>query len=95
MAPSGEPHRHSEGEAELPVSKRELADFRMEKALALNLMALGVEDVEIIGVAKGEQRDAGKEIFHRPGMPPKALPLVLRPAQSEAPSVATPGVARP
>ncbi|MBB5516908.1 excinuclease ABC subunit C [Rubricella aquisinus] len=36
---------------------------------------LGVEDVEIIGVAKGEQRDAGKEIFHRPGMPPKALPF--------------------
>lgn len=36
---------------------------------------LGVEDVEIIGVAKGEQRDAGKEIFYRPGMAPKALPF--------------------
>ncbi len=37
------------------------------------LEELGVEDVEIIGVAKGEDRDAGKEEFHRPGRPPRAL----------------------
>ena len=35
---------------------------------------LGVEDVPIIGVAKGIDRDAGKEEFHRPGKPVIALP---------------------
>jgi excinuclease ABC subunit C len=37
------------------------------------LAELGVEDVEIIGVAKGLDRDAGKEEFHRPGAPVRAL----------------------
>lgn len=37
---------------------------------------LGVSDVAMIGVAKGEDRDAGKEEFHRPGRTP------LRPAPS-------------
>lgn len=35
---------------------------------------MGVEDVPMIGVAKGIDRDAGKEEFHRPGRPPFALP---------------------
>ena len=35
---------------------------------------LGVEDIAMIGVAKGIDRDAGKEEFHRPGKPPFALP---------------------
>ncbi|MBF9032785.1 excinuclease ABC subunit UvrC [Rhodobacterales bacterium HKCCE2091] len=34
---------------------------------------LGVEDVPFIGVAKGIDRDAGKEEFHRPGQRPFAL----------------------
>ncbi|RMD92393.1 MAG: excinuclease ABC subunit UvrC [Alphaproteobacteria bacterium] len=34
---------------------------------------LGVADVPVIGVAKGIDRDAGKEEFHRPGKPPFAL----------------------
>lgn len=34
---------------------------------------LGVDDVPFIGVAKGIDRDAGKEEFHRPGMRPFAL----------------------
>ncbi|MEM9811628.1 MAG: helix-hairpin-helix domain-containing protein, partial [Pseudomonadota bacterium] len=38
------------------------------------LAEMGVEDVAIVGVAKGVDRDAGKEVFHRPGLPPKALP---------------------
>jgi excinuclease ABC subunit C len=38
------------------------------------LAELGVEDVALIGVAKGVDRDAGKEEFHRPGAPPRALP---------------------
>ena len=38
------------------------------------LAELGVEDVALIGVAKGVDRDAGKEEFHRPGEPPRALP---------------------
>ncbi len=35
---------------------------------------LGVEDIAMIGVAKGIDRDAGKEEFHRPGKLPFALP---------------------
>ena len=35
---------------------------------------LGVDDVPMVGVAKGVDRDAGKEEFHRPGRPPFALP---------------------
>ena len=35
---------------------------------------IGVEDIAVIGVAKGLDRDAGKEEFHRPGQPVKALP---------------------
>ncbi len=34
---------------------------------------LGVEDVPVVGVAKGIDRDAGKEEFHRPGRRPFAL----------------------
>jgi len=34
---------------------------------------LGVEDVPFVGVAKGIDRDAGKEEFHRPGERPFAL----------------------
>ncbi len=37
------------------------------------LTELGVEDVAMIGVAKGVDRDAGKEEFHRTGKPVKAL----------------------
>lgn len=35
---------------------------------------LGVEDVAMVGVAKGIDRDLGKEEFHRPGQRPFALP---------------------
>ncbi|SDW85481.1 Excinuclease ABC subunit C [Albimonas donghaensis] len=38
------------------------------------LAELGVEDVALFGVAKGEDRDAGKEVFHVPGRAPFALP---------------------
>src|SRR6056297_4035849 len=34
---------------------------------------LGVEDIEVVGVAKGIDRDAGKEEFHRAGRRPFAL----------------------
>jgi excinuclease ABC subunit C len=37
------------------------------------LADLGIDEVPIIGVAKGVDRDAGKEEFHRPGQPPMAL----------------------
>ena len=37
------------------------------------LAELGIDEVSIIGVAKGVDRDAGKEEFHRPGQPPMAL----------------------
>jgi excinuclease ABC subunit C len=38
------------------------------------LEELGVEDVAMVGVAKGLDRDAGKEEFHVPGRRPFALP---------------------
>ncbi|MDQ1901072.1 excinuclease ABC subunit UvrC [Paracoccus sp. WLY502] len=37
------------------------------------LAELGVEDIPIVGVAKGIDRDQGKEEFHRPGRAPFAL----------------------
>jgi excinuclease ABC subunit C len=38
------------------------------------LTELGISDVPLVGVAKGEDRDAGKEIFYRIGKTPMALP---------------------
>jgi excinuclease ABC subunit C len=43
-------------------------------AVAQIMEDLGVEDIAMIGVAKGVDRDAGKEEFHRPGLRPFALP---------------------
>ena len=42
-------------------------------AVAQIMAEHGVEDVPFIGVAKGVDRDAGKEEFHRPGKRPFAL----------------------
>jgi excinuclease ABC subunit C len=44
------------------------------KAAAEALEELGVEDVALVGVAKGVDRDAGKEEFHIPGRRAFALP---------------------
>jgi excinuclease ABC subunit C len=38
------------------------------------LAALGLADIPLVGVAKGPDRDAGREEFHIPGRPPFALP---------------------
>ncbi|MHA3913252.1 excinuclease ABC subunit UvrC [Halovulum sp. GXIMD14793] len=43
-------------------------------AVADVLGELGVEDVAIVGVAKGVDRNAGKEEFYKPGARPFALP---------------------
>jgi excinuclease ABC subunit C len=42
-------------------------------AVAEIMVELGVEDIAMVGVAKGIDRDAGKEEFHRPGERPFAL----------------------
>ncbi len=42
-------------------------------AVAGILGDLGVDDIPVVGVAKGIDRDAGKEEFHRPGRPVMAL----------------------
>ena len=42
-------------------------------ATAEIMTELGVDDIPFIGVAKGVDRDHGKEEFHRPGEPPFAL----------------------
>ncbi|MEM1277386.1 MAG: excinuclease ABC subunit UvrC [Pseudomonadota bacterium] len=39
------------------------------------LAELGIEDLALFGVAKGVDRDAGKEEFHAPGRRPFALPF--------------------
>ena len=44
-------------------------------AVAGIMAELGVEDVPVVGVAKGIDRDAGKEEFHRPGKRPFALKM--------------------
>ncbi len=43
-------------------------------AVAGIMEEMGVDDIAMIGVAKGIDRDAGKEEFHRPGKRPIALP---------------------
>jgi excinuclease ABC subunit C len=42
-------------------------------AVASIMAELGVEDIAMVGVAKGIDRDAGKEEFYRVGLPVKAL----------------------
>lgn len=44
-------------------------------AVAGIMAEMGVEDIPMIGVAKGEDRDHGKEEFHRPGQRARALPM--------------------
>ncbi len=43
-------------------------------AASETLRELGVSGLDFFGVAKGEDRDAGKEVFHAPGRRPFALP---------------------
>jgi len=38
------------------------------------LAGLGVEDIPLVGIAKGPDRDAGREFFHLPGRAPFQLP---------------------
>ncbi|WP_372841178.1 excinuclease ABC subunit UvrC [Phaeovulum sp.] len=42
-------------------------------AVAGIMAEMGVDDIAMIGVAKGIDRDLGREEFHRPGAPPFAL----------------------
>ena len=44
-------------------------------AVTAVLAELGIEDIALFGVAKGVDRDAGKEEFHAPGRRPFALPF--------------------
>ncbi|HUN45301.1 MAG TPA: helix-hairpin-helix domain-containing protein, partial [Stellaceae bacterium] len=48
------------GEAQLAVAEQVLAD-------------LGIADVPLVAIAKGPDRDAGRERFFMPGKPPKGL----------------------
>ena len=40
-----------------------------------SLAELGVQDVRLVSVAKGEERDAGREVFHAPERRPFSLPF--------------------
>jgi excinuclease ABC subunit C len=44
-------------------------------AAADALAEIGIEDLPLVGIAKGIDRDAGKEEFHMPGRRPFALPF--------------------
>ena len=44
------------------------------RAARETLAALGIVDVPIVGIAKGPDRDAGRETFHMPGRDPFRLP---------------------
>ena len=45
-------------------------------SVVASIMAeMGVDDIAMVGVAKGVDRDAGKEEFHRPGQPVFALAM--------------------
>jgi excinuclease ABC subunit C len=45
------------------------------RAARETLSALGIADVMMVGIAKGPDRDAGRETFHMPGREPFRLPL--------------------
>ena len=47
---------------------------QLSSAVAV-LEELGIADVPLVAVAKGEDRDAGRETLHRPNLPMIALPL--------------------
>ena len=42
--------------------------------LAMSEVGVGESDVAVIGIAKGRDRDAGRETFFKPGQPPFKLP---------------------
>jgi excinuclease ABC subunit C len=44
------------------------------EAARAELDALGIRDVPLVGIAKGRDRDAGRETFFKPGQPPFRLP---------------------
>jgi excinuclease ABC subunit C len=65
-----DPERKSEGWPDLLLIDGGAGQV---SAVAGILVELGVDDIAMIGVAKGVDRDAGKEEFYRPGAPPFAL----------------------
>lgn len=65
-----DPERKSEGWPDLLLIDGGAGQV---SAVAGILAELGVDDIAMIGVAKGVDRDAGKEEFYRPGAPPFAL----------------------
>jgi excinuclease ABC subunit C len=65
-----DPDRHTEAWPDLLLIDGGAGQI---SAVAEIMGDLGVDDVPFIGVAKGIDRDAGKEEFHRPGTRPFAL----------------------
>ncbi|MEZ5752266.1 MAG: excinuclease ABC subunit UvrC [Paracoccaceae bacterium] len=65
-----DPARQSEGWPDLMLIDGGVGQI---SAVHETLVELGLEDIPIIGVAKGVDRDLGREEFHRPGERPFAL----------------------
>jgi excinuclease ABC subunit C len=76
-AVAAEPPPSTDNDAEQPWPDLVLVDGGegQLRAARETLAALGIVDVPIVGIAKGPDRDAGRETFHMPGRQPFRLPL--------------------
>ena len=75
--PDPSPQGGGEKDAEQPWPDLVLVDGGegQLRAARETLAALGIVDVPIVGIAKGPNRDAGRETFHMTGRQPFRLPL--------------------
>ena len=75
--PDPSPQGGGEKDAEQPWPDLVLVDGGegQLRAARETLAALGIVDVPIVGIAKGPDRDAGRETFHMTGRQPFRLPL--------------------
>jgi excinuclease ABC subunit C len=76
IAPDAVPEEHAEQQSEQPWPDLVLIDGGEGQLAAARdtLGALGVTDVPLVAIAKGPDRDAGRETFHMPGRESFKLP---------------------
>jgi excinuclease ABC subunit C len=76
IAPDAAPEDHAEQQSEQPWPDLVLIDGGEGQLAAARdtLGALGVTDVPLVAIAKGPDRDAGRETFHMPGRESFRLP---------------------
>jgi excinuclease ABC subunit C len=83
IEPQPSPQRDAAADAPQPVERDDIAwpdlvlidgGAGQLNAARETLAALGITDVAMAAIAKGPDRDAGRETFHMPGRPPFKLP---------------------